>query len=141
MFKTIVVPIDVNDEHSWAKALPTAVRLATVFDSALHLVAVLPTYGMPSVGVYFADDHMEKLEEAARKALHEIGEKHLNGRSATLHVVHGKIYVEILKLVEETTADLVVMGSHHPELSDYLIGPNAARVVRHAECSVLVVRD
>jgi nucleotide-binding universal stress UspA family protein len=33
------------------------------------------------------------------------------------------------------------MGSHRPNMSDYLIGPNAARVVRHAPVSVLVVRD
>ncbi len=33
------------------------------------------------------------------------------------------------------------IGSHRPELKDYLLGPNAARVVRHANCSVLVVRD
>jgi len=26
-------------------------------------------------------------------------------------------------------------------LRDYLLGPNAAKVVRHADCSVYVVRD
>jgi nucleotide-binding universal stress UspA family protein len=33
------------------------------------------------------------------------------------------------------------MGSHRPELSDYLLGPNAGKVVRHAKCSVMVVRE
>ena len=33
------------------------------------------------------------------------------------------------------------MASHRPELRDYLIGPNAARVMRHADASVLVVRE
>lgn len=37
--------------------------------------------------------------------------------------------------------DLIVLSSHRPEMRDYLIGPNAARVVRHAKQSVLVVRD
>ena len=36
---------------------------------------------------------------------------------------------------------LIVMGSHHPELKDYLLGPNAAKVMRHADCSVMVVRE
>jgi nucleotide-binding universal stress UspA family protein len=36
---------------------------------------------------------------------------------------------------------VIVLASHRPELKDYLLGPNAARVVRHAKCSVLVVRD
>ncbi len=48
---------------------------------------------------------------------------------------------KILKAVEETGCDLIVMASHRPALKDYLLGPNAARVVRHANCSVLVVRD
>ena len=46
----------------------------------------------------------------------------------------------ILDLAEKIGADLIVMASHRPELKDYLLGPNAARVVRHAECSVMVVR-
>jgi nucleotide-binding universal stress UspA family protein len=35
---------------------------------------------------------------------------------------------------------MIVMASHRPEMSDYLLGANAARVVRHAKISVLVVR-
>ncbi|MEP3300223.1 MAG: universal stress protein, partial [Pseudoruegeria sp.] len=37
-------------------------------------------------------------------------------------------------------ADLIVIGAHRPDFKDYLLGPNAARVVRHSECSVYVVR-
>ena len=57
-------------------------------------------------------------------------------------VTHGaSIYGEILGAAEEAEADLVVVGSHRPAKKDYLLGPNAARVVRHARCSVLVARD
>lgn len=53
----------------------------------------------------------------------------------------GSVYREILRIAREIDADLIVMASHRPEMKDYLIGPNAARIVRHATCSVLVVRD
>ena len=33
------------------------------------------------------------------------------------------------------------MSANRPELKDYLLGPNAARVVRHSDVSVLVVRE
>jgi len=56
-------------------------------------------------------------------------------------VSQGTIYKEILDAAERVGCDLIVMASHRPELADYLLGPNAARVVRHANCSVLVVRD
>jgi nucleotide-binding universal stress UspA family protein len=38
-------------------------------------------------------------------------------------------------------ADLIVLAAHRPELKDYLLGPNASRVVRHAKCSVYVIRE
>ena len=36
--------------------------------------------------------------------------------------------------------DVIVMASHQPKFSDYLLGSTAARVVRHAKCSVLIAR-
>ena len=57
-------------------------------------------------------------------------------------VTHGaSIYAEILRVAEEAEADLIVVGSHRPAMKDYLLGTNAARVVRHARCSVLVARE
>ena len=55
-------------------------------------------------------------------------------------VANGTIYDEILRVAREIKADLILLASHRPELKDYLIGPTAARVVRHFEGSVLVVR-
>jgi nucleotide-binding universal stress UspA family protein len=56
------------------------------------------------------------------------------------HVLHGTIYDEILRAAGKLEVDLIVIGAHRPEFSDYLLGPNAARVVRHARQSVYVVR-
>ena len=38
-------------------------------------------------------------------------------------------------------AAMIVIASHDPGLADYLLGSVAARVVRHAHCSVLVTRN
>ncbi|MCP3868497.1 MAG: universal stress protein [Gammaproteobacteria bacterium] len=51
------------------------------------------------------------------------------------------IYSDILADAERSGADLIVIASHQPELSDYLLGSNAAKVVRHAKCDVYVVRS
>jgi nucleotide-binding universal stress UspA family protein len=56
------------------------------------------------------------------------------------HVLHGRVYDEIIVAANRLGTDVIVIGSHRPELSDYLLGPNAARVVRHAKQSVFVVR-
>jgi nucleotide-binding universal stress UspA family protein len=52
----------------------------------------------------------------------------------------GGIYHELLQEASDWGADLVVVGSHQPAISDYLLGSNATTIVRHANCSVLVVR-
>jgi nucleotide-binding universal stress UspA family protein len=46
----------------------------------------------------------------------------------------------ILEVAEEKAADLIIIASHQPGLQDYFLGSTAAKVVRHAKCSVLVVR-
>jgi nucleotide-binding universal stress UspA family protein len=52
----------------------------------------------------------------------------------------GGIYHELLQEAADWNADLIVVGSHRPVMSDYLLGSNAKTIVRHAQCSVLVVR-
>jgi len=46
-----------------------------------------------------------------------------------------------LRLAGQVGVDLIVMGSHRSNMEDYLLGPNAAHVVSHGNCSVLVVRE
>jgi len=53
----------------------------------------------------------------------------------------GAVYPEVLTEAETWGADLIVLGSHRPSMSTYLLGSNAKTIVRHAKCSVLVARD
>ena len=55
-------------------------------------------------------------------------------------VVSGHSYRSILDYADETKVDCIIITSHQPEFSDYLIGSTAARVVRHAKCCVVVLR-
>ncbi|WP_447854825.1 universal stress protein, partial [Enterobacter ludwigii] len=57
-----------------------------------------------------------------------------------VHVVSGSPKDQILRLAETIEADLIIIASHRPDISTYLLGSNAAAVVRHAKCPVLVVR-
>jgi len=103
---------------------------------------VVPDYGMAIVGSYFPKDYEKKALEAAKAALHDFTKKHLPKGASCQHIVsHGTVYEEILQTSRAIEADLIIMGSHRPELQDYLLGPNASRVVRHADRSVMVVRD
>ena len=141
MYKNILFPVDLNQESSWAKALPTAVEYCTTFGSTLHVLNVVPDFGMAVVGSYFPEDFEQKALEGARAQLHEFVRDNVPDKVAVQHIVgHGSAYEEILRVARDIKADLILLAAHRPELKDYLLGPNAARVVRHFEGSVLVVR-
>ena len=55
-------------------------------------------------------------------------------------VLSGHTPLKILEYATEIGADLIIIASHRPGLQDYFLGSTAARVVRHAECAVLVDR-
>lgn len=141
MYRQILVPIDVNDPHSYEKALPTAATLAKTFGAKLHVMSVLPDFGLPIVAQHFPPGFAAKAAETMDAELVKVVRAHVPAGFAVDHgVAHGSIYQEILRVAAELPADLIVMGSHRPALRDYLLGPNAARVVRHSACSVMVVR-
>ncbi len=142
MFKTVLLPVDLSAPSSWETALPAALRLCQPEDGGvLHVITVVPDFGMSVVGSYFEPGFEEK-------AMHKVGEdlskwvtENVPGVTEVHpHVVHGRVYDQIITAADRLNVDAIVMGSHRPELTDYLLGPNAARVVRHASQSVFVVR-
>jgi nucleotide-binding universal stress UspA family protein len=142
MYNDILLAVDLSDEHSWNKALPTAVALRDTFKAVLHVMTVVPEFGLPAVGQFFPADYEAKLHQQVADQLAAFVAEHIADHAKVQRIVAaGKIYHEIVNTANQIGADLIVMGSHRPELSDYLLGPNADRVVRHAQCSVMVVRQ
>lgn len=58
--------------------------------------------------------------------------------SATVHV--GIAWDTICSVAKEDDVDLIVIGSHGYDILDRIVGTTAAKVVNHADRSVLVVR-
>lgn len=142
IYKNVLLTIDLTDETSWRKALPAAVEYCRAFGATLHLLSVVPDFGMTVVAQFFPQEYEKGAIEQAKTELQNLSARHVPAGIVVQHIVaHGTIYQEILNAARKIKADLIVMASHRPALEDYLLGPNAARVVRHAGCSVLVVRD
>lgn len=142
MYKDIMLAVDLTDEYSWRKALPTAVAVARTFGAKLHMITVVPDFGSTMVAQFFPDGYEQSAIEQAQKDLHALAAREVPADLAVQHhIVHGSIYEEIIKAANRNGIDMIVLAAHRPELKDYLLGPNTARVVRHAACSVLVVRD
>lgn len=142
MFKSILLPIDLASEASWKKPLELAAELARNGGGVLHVMSVLPDFGMSVVGSYFDKDFEgAALMDMSAQIKSWVSRNVPEGVKAEAHVAHGSIYHEIMRLADKLGCDAIVLAAHRPELRDYLLGPNASRVVRHANQSVLVVRD
>lgn len=141
MYKEILLAIDLEDESSWRKALPVAVELCRASGARLHAVTVVPELGPSIVSGYFPEDYEARMIADAGERLNKLLEAELpEGIQVRPIVAQGTVYKIVIDTAEGIDADLIVMASHRPESSDYLLGPNAARVVRHSSKSVLVVR-
>ncbi|MBT5413171.1 MAG: universal stress protein [Rhodospirillaceae bacterium] len=142
MYKTILLAVDLTAESSWRKALPVAIAQCEAFGARLHILNVVPDVSDLMVSQYFPHGYEDKIVAEATKELTAFATTHVPAAVPTeTDVAHGTIYEEIIQAADRVDADLIVMAAHRPELSDYLLGPNASRVIRHCSRSVLVVRE
>ena len=142
MPKKFLVPIDTHEESSWRGVLPIAFDQARHAGAEVHVMTVVEPVQMSTPGVPSPEEISRQLQAATRERLEAL----LQGQDTAavdlrLVVAEGNVHREILRVAEEIGADLIIMASHRPDLRTYLLGAHAARVVRHATCSVYVVRS
>lgn len=141
MFNKILVSVDLDATFDWERTYPTAVDLARQWHARLDVMTVVPDFGMSIVGQFFPSGYEKKMAGMVMDRLRERAAQGVPDGMTVNHLVgEGNVYEAVLSMAAQRKIDLIVIGAHRPELRDYLLGPNAARVVRHADCSVLVVR-
>ena len=142
MYRSILVPIDISEASLTRQIIPQVEAHAKT--AKVHFLAVIPSDPFyASLGLAYSSEFPDRsgLQSKAAVKLEEIV-KQFNipeGRSQS-HVVYGPPKDQILKLADAVEADLIIIASHQPGFSTYLLGSTAAAVVRHANCPVLVVR-
>lgn len=142
MYRKILIPVDLDVPQSWATTFPLAAGFSQDWGAKIHVMTVVPNFGMAVVGSFFPEGFEVEVLEKASTQLRELVDRDCPSSGDVItHVAYGNIYEEILNTANTLGMDLIVMTSHRPELKDYLLGPNASRVLRHAKQSVFVVRD
>ncbi|KUJ86160.1 universal stress protein [Ruegeria marisrubri] len=143
MTKSVLCAIDLSNGDHDVPVLQQAARMADLDGAQLDVVTVLPDFGETWVSGFFEAGFHDKAVKEAHDRLVEMCESALGKErnSSVRHVVAtGTAYQEILKAAEAAGSDLIVIGAHKPDIKDYLLGPNASRVIRHSNVSVYVVR-
>ena len=139
MYDRILYPTD-GSEGAQA-ALEHAIDHALQYDASLHVLYVVEET-LPAMEAG-APDVLEALEGHGKEVIEEARERAVDAGvgSVQASVAAGSPYRRILKYVEESGIDLIVMGTHGRRGIDrYLLGSVAEKVVRTADCPVLTVR-
>lgn len=144
MYNSILYPVDIVEESSWSSSLPIVKEFVSSFGATLHVMTAVPDYGMSIVSQYFPQGSVDRVVNNTKDELYKFVDKHLKDISINIGKVvvtkGGSVYQSIMDTANQINADLIMVSAHRPELKDYLLGPNAAKVVRHSQTSVLVMR-
>lgn len=136
MYNSILIPVDLANVAN----VNSLIDHASVYSSSnskiilLNVVEEIPSWAAVELPRGILDksvqSSLEKLTALAASSSIEV----------EVEVRVGHPYQTILEVAEEKSAELIIVASHQPELQNYFLGSTAAKVVRHATCSVMVVR-
>jgi nucleotide-binding universal stress UspA family protein len=141
MFKKILLPIDPGEPAFADEAVAKASMFAKDYGAKLLLVAVCPEV-QSFVTSHLPEDFQESEVAETQKILDGVIEKYsLPAEQVSTEVRVGTVYHEVIEAASDNNCDLVMIHSHKPGFATYFIGSNAAHIVRHAPCAVLVLRD
>lgn len=136
MYKHILIPVAFDHADSAENSIKVAQKLLAADGrlSILHVMEEMPGY----VSAYLPEGTMEANRADALARLTAMAKN--IGKNGAIAVVRGHANRTIVSYAEEHDADCIVIASHKPGLEDYFLGSTAAHVVRHAKCSVHVIR-
>ncbi len=137
MYKTIMIPVDLEHADQLDKALAAGADLAKHYGAELYAVSVTGT--APGTVARDPSDYAEKLEAFAAEQTAMRGIP-FNTKVMVSHDPPADLENTLKKAGSEIGADLVVMASHVPGFLEYIFSSRAGYLASHSELSVFVVR-
>lgn len=136
MYRKLLVPIadDAGEATDETIAIARALSAPEARITLLHVTERLPGHLLAQV----PPGLMDAGREEAAAMLRRVAERASPPVETRLEEGHGGR--TILDVAEAEGVDCIVMRSHRPEVQDVFFGSTAAHVVRHAPCSVHVLR-
>jgi len=140
----ILIPTDFSDTANLA--LEHAIRMAQLLDSEIVLLHVVSTFAfrvnLPEVDM--DESQNAKLSGAIGARLAQIAEeiKSKHGVKVNTMITYGRIREEVVRIADETDADMIILGTHGVSgIREFFMGSNAFRIVSEASCPVLSVQQ
>jgi len=138
--KRILVGLDGSARESGVLAAAERLARGTGAELVLFRAVGLPTELPPESYLLPPNEVTHLLEKNAAEAVERARATLPNDIKSRTHVAIGTPWEAICRIAKEDDVDLVVVGSHRYDVLDRVLGTTAAKVVNHADRSVLVVR-
>lgn len=135
MYKHVMVAVDIDHAETGKDALALGRALCEEGGqvTALYVLEALPSYATQ----YLPEDHTSnRIGEFETALAAELGMP----EDVAVKVVTGHSGATLVDYATTHEVDCIVISSHKPGLQDFFLGSTASRVVRHAPCSVHVIR-
>ncbi len=144
-YQCILAPTDFSG--SATKAVHAAAGLARQYKAELHLLHIVAAQvyytEMPDMALPPMQGLCEQLRVSGKERLEKLVAEIGDGVHCCIHVEESTARPAdaIAETAANVEADLIVIGSHgHTGLMHTLLGSTAERVVREADCDVLVIK-
>ncbi|QEA38901.1 universal stress protein [Pistricoccus aurantiacus] len=141
MYPTKIM-VAVDGSAASDRAITQAVELCDATRSELHLllVGLISPWTHPDT---LSERQYGRLKQENQRRLDQEVEKARAGgaKAVVAHLRMGRVDTEVVRLAEEIGVGLLVVGNRGREsLARVLLGHDSESIVRHAPCSVMVVR-
>ena len=141
MFNKILLPLDIDYPKTAAAVYESTQKLAACSNAEIKLVGVMPGFSMPIVASFISDELKKETTERYRASFEEFIKANCKGEPP-YSIRIGKHWEEIIKAAEKWEADLIVVyHNHRRDINEVFSGSCSDRVVEHAKCSVLRLRN
>lgn len=140
--KKIIVPIDFSKYSEYA--LETSAALAKKHNAQITVIHMLELSEavLSASGTETQTETLFMLKLASKKFEEFLQKDYLEGVEVETIIKHHKVFNELDQVAKEIGADLIVMGSHgHSSQEGIFSGSNTAKVVRHSDIPVLIVKS
>jgi nucleotide-binding universal stress UspA family protein len=141
--KKILVPCDFSDAA--VEAFKFAIGIAEKSNGVIHLLHVveLPVLYDSAAVLSFEQAYMSDRKKEVEKSFVKLKEKYAKDLPIKVktHVEYGGTVQVIRRMIQETKADLVVLGTHGAKgLKEFTVGSNTEKIVRSSPVPVISMK-
>lgn len=137
MFSHIMVPVDLHMPPEVSKALSVTAEIAKWQGAKVSLVSVT---GYDVTEPHHTLDSIRDELATLAGRLHDAGVADVETFNVTSLGGGADVDSKLVQAAEQVGADLVVIGTHAPRLTDHVFSSHAGHLTKHAKMSVLAVR-